>query len=174
MLGTILANKSLTKSSVTPGLDRSAISKACSSSSSGLLPLLPVPPRYLFDSYLNERTIPKKLWPLFHRWIDCFSLIYVNEEGWYDGRYGTLWPRIVLMLLLLLRGSVRFACVRFVVVTPVEILHGWRRSLLFVAAASLLLVVMLRAAISFSAVSVSLRLIESPNADVASPWRTRL
>ncbi len=50
MLGTILASKSRTKSSVTPGLDLSAISKAWSNSSSGLLPLPPLPPRYLFDS----------------------------------------------------------------------------------------------------------------------------
>ena len=50
MLGTILASKSRTKSSVTPGLDRSAISKACSNSSSGLLPVPPLPPRNFFDS----------------------------------------------------------------------------------------------------------------------------
>lgn len=54
MLGTNLASKSLTNSSVIPGLDRSAISKAWSNSSNGLLPPPLEFPRYLFDNFKKD------------------------------------------------------------------------------------------------------------------------
>jgi hypothetical protein len=77
-----------------------------------------------------------------------------------------------VLLLLLLRGSVRFCrSVRLVIIAPVEILNGWRRGLLLFTAASLLLLLMMM----FSAtVSVPFRLLKSPDSDLAGPGRAGL
>jgi hypothetical protein len=77
-----------------------------------------------------------------------------------------------VLLLLLLRGSVRFCrSVRLVIIAPVEILNGWRRGLLLFTAASLLLLLMMM----FSAtISVPFRLLKSPDSDLAGPGRAGL
>jgi hypothetical protein len=79
---------------------------------------------------------------------------------------------VLLLLLLLLRGSVSFCrSVRLVIIAPVEILNGWRRGLLLFTAASLLLLLMMM----FSAtVSVPFRLLKSPDSDLAGPGRAGL
>jgi hypothetical protein len=79
---------------------------------------------------------------------------------------------VLLLLLLLLRGSVSFCrSVRLVIIAPVEILNGWRRGLLLFTAASLLLLLMMM----FSAtISVPFRLLKSPDSDLAGPGRAGL
>jgi hypothetical protein len=79
---------------------------------------------------------------------------------------------VLLLLLLLLRGSVSFCrSVRLVIIAPVEILNGWRRGLLLFTTASLLLLLMMM----FSAtVSVPFRLLKSPDSDLAGPGRAGL
>jgi hypothetical protein len=78
-----------------------------------------------------------------------------------------------VLLLLLLRGSVRFCrSVRLVIIAPVEILNGWRRGLLLFTTASLLLLLLM---MMFSAtISVPFRLLKSPDSDLAGPGRAGL
>ena len=106
-LGIILASRSRTRISVTPGLERSANSKACNNSSRELLALLL--PRYLFDSCLKNKISLNEITKIIK------IVHYVRQQRGNDSGHGVFNASLVMVF-----------CVRLVSIVPAEILDvGW-------------------------------------------------